>query len=1047
MTMPSCTAKDGVKKESFTSPPKNNYPETWFHFIGRNVSLEGITADLEAIAAAGISGVQFFHGQVDGQWPLVEEGIAPMSENWDNAVQHIANECKRLGLKFSILNCSGWATSGGPWITPENAMRSLVKSRVDFDGANADLFLPLPQPSSEPWRDYKDIAVLAFPTPEGDTGDPIAVKNIKGTGGYPWEQAFTETGSTFQLKVSDKPHVIEMDFSKPVTVRTLEFPSINLLCHGKCYEPGITIRAYVYTADGACHKIVDFEAPMANWQDDDPLSIACPEVEGAVSCKVEIIITQQTVNMGKIRLFSAARKNSWESEAGYTLRAFERTGDDVMQSKVAYVNSREIVDVTEHMTADGHLTWTAPDDGKWTILRIGHVNAGRRNSPAPPEGTGWECDKLSAEGPEAQFAGYVGRLVDGPLKNGLVGGMLIDSWECYTQTWTKNMENDFGDRCGYELRTWLPALFGYVIDEPETTTKFLLDWRGTISDLLANTFFKRMSELAHEKGLRFMHETSGGDIFPADIMEYYKYSDIPMCEFWQPFKGFLGSLNFKPIKPTASAARMYGKQRVAAESFTSFALTWNEHFEFLKEYADYHFIEGVTHNVYHTYTHNPQVDWLKPGTSFGGGIGTPFLRGQTWWPYMKEFSTYLARCSYMLEAGRPVSDILWYLGDEISHKPDQYFEIPGYKYDYCNPDVLLNRLSVKNGRIVTPEGIEYTLMWIPDNKRMLPETIEKLYELIEAGATVVASPPKSIATLSGGDENQKRFEDAVAKLWGEVAEGETVTIGKGRLLCSTDIDQALKMFAPNPDVCGDVRWLHRQSKNQDWYFLTPQKEKEFKGEVTFHAVGAVELWDAVTGEVRPLKATGNDGYTTVTLDMPQAGSCFVVFDGKMKHVNPVEKEYPSSLSIADGWHLSFPEGWGAPADIDLDTLKPWCELDIPWEGRHFSGTAKYYNTFTMDTIGKSVILDLGQVSFIADVKVNGQKVRSLWCAPYSVDIAQYLKPGANTLEIDVTSTWFNRLMYDAGQPVEERKTWTISGPHPHQAGVQYGLIGPIVIKY
>ena len=49
---------------NFKSPSKVYFPETWFHFIGGNVSLKGITADLEAIKAAGISGVQLFHGKI-----------------------------------------------------------------------------------------------------------------------------------------------------------------------------------------------------------------------------------------------------------------------------------------------------------------------------------------------------------------------------------------------------------------------------------------------------------------------------------------------------------------------------------------------------------------------------------------------------------------------------------------------------------------------------------------------------------------------------------------------------------------------------------------------------------------------------------------------------------------------------------------------------------------------------------------------------------------------------------------------------------------------
>lgn len=57
-----CTQTTVLEKDNFYCPEKHHYPETWFHFISTNVSMEGITADLEAIAASGISGVQFFHG-------------------------------------------------------------------------------------------------------------------------------------------------------------------------------------------------------------------------------------------------------------------------------------------------------------------------------------------------------------------------------------------------------------------------------------------------------------------------------------------------------------------------------------------------------------------------------------------------------------------------------------------------------------------------------------------------------------------------------------------------------------------------------------------------------------------------------------------------------------------------------------------------------------------------------------------------------------------------------------------------------------------------
>ena len=94
---------------------------------------------------------------------------------------------------------------------------------------------------------------------------------------------------------------------------------------------------------------------------------------------------------------------------------------------------------------------------------------------------------------------------------------------------------------------------------------------------------------------------------------------------------------------------------LGSEAFTSFDLTWDEHWQDLKEVADVNMIEGVTHLIFHTYTHNPMADSLKPGTSFGAHIGTPFLRNQTWWKYMPSLTTYFARCSYMQERGNPVS--------------------------------------------------------------------------------------------------------------------------------------------------------------------------------------------------------------------------------------------------------------------------------------------------------------------------------------------------------------------------------------------------------
>ena len=168
----------GARDEQlFAAPPKDFWPQTWFHFIGDNVSREGMDADLEAIAAAKLGGIQWFHGAFGGRWPGVEEPVVPLSEDWERMVAYLGQKARSLGLRLTIQTCPGWAMAGGPWIKPEDAMRELVWSRTDvqpgWQGA-----LPPGQPSEEPWRDYRDICVLAFPTPEGDSGEPLQLLDI-----------------------------------------------------------------------------------------------------------------------------------------------------------------------------------------------------------------------------------------------------------------------------------------------------------------------------------------------------------------------------------------------------------------------------------------------------------------------------------------------------------------------------------------------------------------------------------------------------------------------------------------------------------------------------------------------------------------------------------------------------------------------------------------------------------------------------------------------------------------------------------------------------
>jgi hypothetical protein len=866
--------------DGFASPTHEYRPETWFHLIGGNVDKTGLTKDLEAISAAGIQGVQLFHGK-GSAWTGVKPQIQVLSPTWDNMIAHVADETTRLGLHFSMQNCPGWAMSGGPWITPDKAMRHLIWSRKDIQGdKKISIALDRPEPSTdEDWRDYREVAVLAFPTPSGDNGEwlrPFEVRCNRNQAAWLDMLAGKEKAEVLIQPDSDSEW-LEIIFDKPTTLRSVELPAIAKLMKGRVGNSSSQIIIQVSEGKG-WRDLVRHVVPRGTWQDTDfPYVLAVPD---ASATKYRLVFeSANTMVVTFLRFSSAARSQDWRGQAAYALRSRERINPPVQASE-AWVRSTDVVDLTEQMDANGQLIWNAPS-GQWTVVRFGHVNTGAKNKPAPKEATGFECDKLSAAGAEQHFAGYIGRLTkpDGPAGGGRMQGMLLDSWECRTQTWTPSIEREFASRRGYPLRRWLPALAGWVMDDHRTSERFLRDWRATISDLLVDNYFGKLAELAHARGMKLSFETAIGDVAVGDILHYYGKADMPMCEVWNSKNP---NYEDKAIAPTVSAAHVYGKTRINSETFPRFGTSWSEHPFELKPVADRALSRGVTHIVFHTYTHNP-LDRV-PGTTFGGGIGTPFLRGQTWWKHMPLLTDYLARCGFMLERGLPVADVLWYLGDDLDHKPRQDQPFPnGYRFDYLNADVLLNRLSVREGALTIPEGTSWRAIWLPREQcsRLTPATLGKLKQLIEAGATVIGEAPQMNPSLIGGVEADRKFASVVKELWGDKPQqaGDR-NIGKGRLLWGGELAAHLIKVGIEQDVTGanPGTWFHRRDGVTDIYFVVAEQGAIQNATLRFRARGIPEFWDPLTGKTSPVPVFQQDqSGTTIAMQLPASGSVFVVF--------------------------------------------------------------------------------------------------------------------------------------------------------------------------
>ena len=974
-------------------------PEAWLEFMGGNVRKDGLRCDLEAIREAGLSGVHFFHIERGGAWPECPEQIPCMSGKWDEVVRFLGDECKRLDLALTMQNCPGWSQSGGPWIDLGHCMRDIECARCDLMGGERLRLPEIPRQFRDRESDWRDICVLAFPTPLGDESG--ALRTTRPTS--------VETNGDERIYT----------FAEPVTIRSMTLPGLNDWNPAYCYHaPWCRVRLEVETSGGWV-EVLRTPLPVSDWRDYvHTLTLACDEQSGTV-WRYRLEHDFPVTKWGEPEFFASARQTDWEAKSGRVLRSLLRERPPKQDEK-SWIEGKSIVDVT----CNGN--WIAPP-GRWTVLRFGHVNSKRVNSPAPKEATGWECDKLDPKGIEASFKGYVGRLLDGPLK-GNVHGMLVDSWECFGQTWTERMEEYFRAANGYELRRHLPSLFGYVIQSPEATERFLTDWRRTNGDLITKNYYGRMSELAHEAGLAVYYETAFGDIVAGDLLEYWKYADAPMCEFWHPHaakdEGGVGSYAFKPVRPCASAAHVYGKRRVYAEAFTGWGIRWDEDFKRLQDTANRHFARGVTHLALQSYTHAPAPDAIPPGGCMGGFNGTPFTRLQTWWRHMPEFTAWLARCEEFLEAGLPVQDVLWYLGDAVDHKPDEDYPFPeGFRADYLNHDVLTNRLVVREGLFTIPEGASWKILWVPDERFMLSSTRKRLAELAAAGGKVVF----------GGKE------ELVAALKGFSKDVATVP-------------------ALGDEPSEDFMWIHRKVDGFDRYFVAAGTNG-WRGRVTFRAEGDVSIFDPVSFE-RMAWRNGD------VLEIPPSRSVFVEFgiegdenltgltgftglkdfNNPVNHVNPVKKE-----KALTGWTLSFPEGWGAPEKVVLERTVSWTEIPgFTREAQAFSGTVTYETDFACEDLDAPVELDLGRVESIAKVFVNGTPVRTLWCEPYRCRIDGFARKGRNGLRIEVTNTWRNRVIYDLGQPEGMRKTWIPHQPRYNPKAsdpfVPSGIVGPVYMR-
>ncbi len=632
-------------EEGFRQPPDSARPWVYWFWLNGNVTSNGITADLEAMKQAGIGGVLVMD---------VDQGTPPgpvtcASPEWRRLFQHTCGEAHRLGLQVNLNNDPGWCGSGGPWVTPELSMQKVVWTEIQVRGAcRFDAQLPKPEAFQ---GFYRDIAVLAFPTPEADQVKMADFLPRFSTSGEqaPIDPAVLldddpKTRVLLPQPSPGQPAWLQAGFARPFTARQMVL-NLDLaedqVCHGILQS----------SDDGSVFKTVrEFDAEDSVLQLNFPevtaryfrllFPIRTPGLEQLAVTDLQFSPRERINQVDAKAMF--VRKNAYPGPNEFPGHANYRS----VASDLTLDRSR-IFDLSDRLEPGGRLVWDAPP-GSWTVLRFGHTSNGTDNHPAPQGGHGLECDKLSPNGVAAVFDGFLRKTIHqaGGLAPGTLTSTHIDSWEVGSQNWTENFRAEFRRRRGYDLLRFLPVLTGRVVGSLEISERFLWDFRRTISELLVKNYAGHLHKLARQSGLQLSIEAYDGE--PGSDLDYAQQADVPMAEFWilPPYE-----MDYSCTE-MASAAHVYGRQVVGAEAFTATAAErWLAHPWLLKSYGDWAFCEGINRFVIHRYALQPWVTPdRKPGMSMGP-FGLHYERTQTWWQQSKSWHEDPARCQYPCSRG------------------------------------------------------------------------------------------------------------------------------------------------------------------------------------------------------------------------------------------------------------------------------------------------------------------------------------------------------------------------------------------------------------
>ena len=1025
---------DAPGKSSFTAleagfrQPDSMKLGVYWYWISDHISKEGVIRDLEAMKRVGINRAAI--GNIGLDEPGVSYGkVKLFTPEWWEIMHAALQRATELDIEIGIFNCPGWSQSGGPWVKPEQSMRYLALSETTVKGPQKASVIRLPDVAADAMDDVK---VIAWPTPENAQPVIRKVRNIAMKRG----EALT----------------VDLLLEQAAPVRTFLF---------KTKHP-VVADAELFVKEGTSYRLlkkihINRSNPALNVGFDPyaPVVIAIPETNAA-----EFRLVIPAGNSDRKALVGLTTQPLVERYPEKTLAKMFQTPlpmwDDYLWDKQPeapddlYVDPQQVIDLTDRVE-NGVLTWDVPQ-GEWTVLRTAMRTTGVENAPASPEGRGLETDKMSKKHIEAHFDAFIGEILRRIPENDRKTFRVVveDSYETGGLNWTDDMIEKFRAAYGYDPVPYLPVLKGIVVGNRELSDRFLWDLRRLIADRVAYDYVGGLREVSNRHGLVTWLENYGHWGFPGEFLLYGSQSDEIGGEFWS--EGSLGDIE---NHAAASCGHIYGKRVIWAESCTSGGPVFSRYPNIMKQRVDRFFTEGINATLLHVYIQQPYEE-RNPGIA--AWFGNEFNRKNTWFDHLDVFGAYLKRCNLMLQQGLLVADVAYFIGEDAPKMTGvRTPALPkGYAFDYINADVLLTRASVKDGKLTLPDGMQYSLLVLPQLETMRPETLRKIKELVNEGLVILGPAPKRSPSLRDYPAADREVAALAAELWGDGSE-KVRAVGKGNVFADGhSIEEVFEAMNVQPDLLinddPDALFIHRTLADGDIYFISNQSDRAITIHPQFRIAGSIpEVWNPLTEEIRALKEFSVSGTTpTAPLQLQGFESAFIVFRQKGKP-SASQKNFPVkevAVEISSPWQVSFEPGKRGPEEpVVWENLEDW-SLSPDERIRYFSGKASYKTTFHIASLtGKPFYIDLGKVMVTAKVRINGQYAGGVWTDPYRLNITTLLKEGENILEVEVANNWMNRLIGDRKLPEKDRPTWVSVNPWKPDSPLQSsGLLGPVEIQ-